>query len=83
MIFGVGTNSTNRLPLRVEIFLDGANGFSFPTASRVNIWPKVKSLTAAAWKIASIFLPENDFSFARKSAVVEKTLTARALRSPV
>ena len=39
MIFGVGANSTNKLPPRVEIFLDGLNGFSLPVTSRTNILP--------------------------------------------
>ena len=42
MIFGVGTSSTSRLPPRVEIFLDGVDGFSFPATSRVKILPKAK-----------------------------------------
>ncbi len=47
----------------------------FPPHHGVNILPKAKSLTAAAWKMASIFLSEKDFSFARRSAVVEKIFT--------
>ena len=47
-IFSVGTSSTSSDPPRVEIFLVGANGVNFPAASRMNIFPKVKSLTAAA-----------------------------------
>ena len=82
MIFGVGTNSTSNLPGRVGILLTDLISASLPDSLGEKIFPNAKSLTAAAWKIASTFLAETAFIFWRRSAVVVKVSTRCARRSP-